>query len=72
MVSVYDSEKSGKLLFHKGLFLKAFEKLLKADKKIDEQGRIQFVFLKGIGQPFLQPVLVDDLLVEVQRQGWVK
>ena len=60
------------LKWYKAPKAKAFEKLLKADKKIDEQGRIQFVFLKGIGQPFLQPVLVDDLLVEVQRQGWVK
>ena len=49
-----------------------FEKLLQADKKINDQGQISFVFLEAIGQPLLQAVSVSELLQEAKRQGWVQ
>ncbi|MCB0378738.1 MAG: 3-dehydroquinate synthase [Bdellovibrionales bacterium] len=52
--------------------LKAIERLLLADKKINDQGQLNFVFLKGVGKPSVQPVLLTDLLSEAKRQGWIK
>ena len=49
-----------------------FLKLIQADKKIDANGNILFVFLKGVGRPHLKLVLVDDLISEAVRQGWAK
>ncbi|MCJ8276151.1 MAG: hypothetical protein HRT44_01985 [Bdellovibrionales bacterium] len=51
---------------------KHIEKILRSDKKMDADGKIQFVFLKGIGKPVLKSVLVEDLISEAKRQGWVK
>jgi len=51
---------------------KTIKKLLMADKKMDKEGKILFVFLKSIGRPFLKPVLVDDLILEAKRQNWLK
>jgi 3-dehydroquinate synthase len=48
------------------------EKILLADKKINENGEILFIFLKSIGKPLIKPVLVEDLLSEAKRQNWVK
>lgn len=51
---------------------KTVRKLLEADKKINEDGLVNFVFLKNIGQPFVKAVPVEDLVSEIRRQNWVK
>ena len=45
---------------------------LKEDKKMNEEGQILFIFLKDIGKPLVKPVLIEDLLSEAKRQGWIK
>ena len=45
---------------------------LQADKKIDEDLQILFVFLKNIGKPHLSKVSLDELLEEAQRQNWIR
>lgn len=60
------------LKWYKKPHQKHIQKLLKSDKKMDSDGQIQFVFLKGIGKPLLKSVLVEDLVSEAKRQGWVK
>ena len=51
---------------------RAVTSALLEDKKMDEEGQILFVFLKAIGKTLLKPVLVEDLISEAKRQGWVK
>ncbi len=40
----------------------SLEKLLKMDKKAISSQEIEFVFLKGVGQPVVKKVLMDDIL----------
>ncbi len=51
---------------------RAITSFLREDKKMDEEGRILFIFLKTIGKTLAKPVLIDDLVSEAKRQGWVK
>ena len=51
---------------------KAIRKLIEADKKIDADGNLTFVFLKNIGQPHLEKVSIDEMLEELKRQNWIK
>lgn len=60
------------LRWYKKPGVKVVRKLIEADKKMDSDGKIQFVFLKNIGQPLVKSVLVEDLISEVRRQNWVK
>lgn len=51
---------------------RAIAKLLKNDKKMQEDEKILFVFIKSIGKTHLKPVLIDDLISEAKRQNWLK
>ncbi len=43
-------------------------KLLLQDKKKSAQNQVNFIFIHKIGNVFIQPVLISDLMSEVQRQ----
>ncbi len=51
---------------------KVIAQLIGADKKVNAQGEVLFVFLKSIGKADLKNVLVEDLISEAKRQSWVK
>lgn len=61
-----------KLNWYRKLGKKTITSFLQEDKKMDEKGQILFIFLKTIGKTSPKPVLVDDLISEAKRQGWVK
>lgn len=48
------------------------KRLLLADKKSCGSNELDFVFVKNDGQAFCQRIIVDDLVIEARRQGWVK
>lgn len=47
-----------------------YQKLL-ADKKMLPEQKIDFVFAKNIGQVVVESVLVDEVVQEARRQGWL-
>lgn len=48
-----------------------FKRLLFQDKKRSSREKVNFVFLRKWGEPFLQAVHFGDLIEEARRQGWV-
>lgn len=44
------------------------QKLLLQDKKKSSKNQVNFIFIHKIGNVFIQPVLISDLMNEVQRQ----
>lgn len=44
---------------------------LRSDKKIKNSGKINFIFLDGIGKPVCQRVSLEKIVNEAKRQGWV-
>lgn len=46
--------------------------LLRKDKKRSSKDRVNFVLLKSIGKPVVEQVEVSELLLEADRQGWIK
>ncbi|MEE8331826.1 MAG: hypothetical protein V3R84_08645 [Acidimicrobiia bacterium] len=45
--------------------------LLSRDKKARGSGRVAFVFLEAAGTPRLEAVVIEDIVDEAQRQGWL-
>ena len=48
--------------FIRSIPIRSLEKLLKMDKKIISSQKIEFVFLKNIGNPVIKKVLISDIL----------
>lgn len=48
------------------------ESLLLQDKKIDYQGKINFIFLKNPGNPVNKKIKPDELIEFLNEQGWCK
>jgi len=46
--------------------------LVMQDKKMTADARIDFVFLRDIGEPAVYPVSTEEILMEAFRQGWAK
>ena len=68
----FDRVPAHQLSWYKKPSHKVIAKLLEADKKMDADGKILFVFFKSIGRSSLKPVLVKDLISEAKRQNWLK
>ncbi len=48
------------------------KRLLLSDKKINKSQELDFVFLKKLGQPYVESVSVNSFMDELLRQGWLK
>ena len=44
-------------------------RLLQQDKKVSSSGKVRFIFLAGPGQPLVETVRVEDILLEMRRQS---
>ncbi|MCB9072817.1 MAG: 3-dehydroquinate synthase [Bdellovibrionaceae bacterium] len=65
-VPVWQGPDFKELLIHSQL-----EKLLQADKKSQSDREIDFVFIGGPENVFVQKVKISDVIEEVSRQGWI-
>ena len=68
----FDRVPATQLQWYKKPSSKKMAKLLEADKKLDANGRLNFVFLKRLGETVVRPVPLTDLLDEAKRQNWIK
>lgn len=68
----FDRVPAHKLSWYRKPSKKIIQKLVAADKKVDTDGRVNFIFLKSIGQAIVRPIPIDDLISEAQRQSWVR
>jgi len=46
--------------------------LLAQDKKMTADDKVDFVFLRTVGGPVVQPVMIEEIMLEGIRQGWVR
>lgn len=53
------------------LTYKQAEHLLARDKKINAQSKVNFVFIRDVGDVAIESVLLEEVLVEGLRQGWI-
>lgn len=58
--------------YDKGYSHNDWKHALQRDKKAQGDQSLNFVFLKGLGKPFVQKAKVSDILKEMQRQGWIE